>query len=56
MEQLPTRSPMPSAVAWTRSTPEVIAVIVLIRPRPRSLWPCQSILTSTPVSWMIWRT
>ncbi len=30
IEQLPTHSPMPNAVTWTRSTPDVIAVKALM--------------------------
>ena len=43
---LPTRSPMPSAQAWTRCAPASSAQSALITPSPRSWWPCQSILTS----------
>src|SRR5207237_369684 len=41
-----TRSPTPSAVPCTRSTPASIAARQLMSPRPRSRCPCQSIFTS----------
>ena len=44
-EALPTRSPMPRAVPWIRSAPASSAMMLLVTPSPRSLWPCQSIPT-----------
>ena len=47
---LPHLSPMPSAVACTRSTPSSIAARQFAKPSPRSRCPCQSTFTSSPVS------
>ncbi len=41
---------MPTAVPCRRSAPASAAASALITARPRSLWPCQSTFTSSPVA------